>query len=459
MPAGTYAAPARPTRRPGSRASGSEDRVQVTERTNGKAGDARRIAETLLGDDERCVSVHREDDERVGDVGDAVERPELGEVADVGPAPAVSERDQPDELGGPRRLAHAVGPGPVLRGTDPFGLARHARPDQRRAGTTTSRGRPARKCSTFSTARRRPASITSRVLPPLCGVSTTFVSPRIGVPGGEGLLVEDVQRRAGEAAVTERVHQRGLVDQRAARGVHQERRGLHEGEALASQVALGVGAQPKMEAHDVGLPEERLDGDVARAGRGRAPRVGPVGGGQEPDAERPQELRDPAADRAEPDEAHGAPFQLDELSPGPLASPRVTVHRRDAAGDGQHEPDGVLGDRVGVHSRRVRDRHPARPAGRQVDVVGARAPDRDEAQLGARGQDRIGEARMGTDVDHDLRVADPSDQLRFLIRPALGVHGDAAEPAQPRLGGRAGEGGREVVGDHDLEAHRASSLR
>jgi len=38
----------------------------------------------------------------------------------------------------------------------------------------------------FSTARRRPPSITSRVWPPLCGVSTTFGSPSTGSPGGTG---------------------------------------------------------------------------------------------------------------------------------------------------------------------------------------------------------------------------------------------------------------------------------
>ena len=38
----------------------------------------------------------------------------------------------------------------------------------------------------FSTARSRPSSITSRVIPPLCGVRTTLGSSRIGSPAGIG---------------------------------------------------------------------------------------------------------------------------------------------------------------------------------------------------------------------------------------------------------------------------------
>ena len=50
-------------------------------------------------------------------------------------------------------------------GSDAAAVMPALRAAQRFGGTTTSRGRPARKCSMFSTARTRPASITSRVFP------------------------------------------------------------------------------------------------------------------------------------------------------------------------------------------------------------------------------------------------------------------------------------------------------
>ena len=48
--------------------------------------------------------------------------------------------------------------------------------------TTTSRGSPFRKCSTFSTARSRPSRMTSGVWPALCGDRTTVGRPSRGSP-------------------------------------------------------------------------------------------------------------------------------------------------------------------------------------------------------------------------------------------------------------------------------------
>jgi len=176
------------------------------------------------------------------------------------------------------------------------------------------------------------------------------------------------------------------------------------------------------------------------------------------DAERREELRHAPADRAEPDQPHGLPLDLDELRPRPLGRPGLAVHGGDPPGDGEHQSDRVLGDGMGVDPRRVGDRHSAGPAGGEVDVVGSGPPDGDQAETGARGQDVVSELRVSADVDDDLRVADAADELRLLVRAALGVHGDIAQLPQSRLGGGAGEGSREVVGDHDLETHRRSSL-
>ena len=72
----------------------------------------------------------------------------------------------------------------------------------------------------------------------------------------------------------------------------------------------------------------------------------------------------------------------------------------------QHEGDGVLGQRVGVDARSVGDGHAAGLAGHQIHVVRARAPDGDQAQLGAGHQHAVGEAGVGADVEDRLGVAD-----------------------------------------------------
>ena len=59
------------------------------------------------------------------------------------------------------------------------------------------------------------------------------------------------------------------------------------------------------------------------------------------------------------------------------------------------------------------------------------------------------EPRMRADVHDDLGVANAADQLSFAIGAALGVDRHVAEFAKGELGGGAGEGRREVVGDDD----------
>ena len=174
--------------------------------------------------------------------------------------------------------------------------------------------------------------------------------------------------------------------------------------------------------------------------------------------ERGQQLRHPGADRASPISPTVFPSIWTSCARGHWAArvsrSMVGIRRVMAS----ISPQRVLGDGVSVDTRRVGDRHSAGPAGGEVDVVGPGAPDGDEAEARAPRQDVIGELRVSADVDDDLRVADPPDELRLLVRAALGVHGDLAQLPQPRLGGGAGEGSREVIRDHDLETHRRSSL-
>ena len=120
------------------------------------------------------------------------------------------------------------------------------------------------------------------------------------------------------------------------------------------------------------------------------------------------------------------------------------------AAGGQHERQRVLGDGEGVDAGRVADRHAA-PAGRvEVEVVGARAPDRHHLELRARGEDTVGEARVRADVDGDARTTDAPDQLGFLVRAARRVDDRLAELARGLVGRGLVEDAREIV-RHDDE--------
>ncbi len=69
--------------------------------------------------------------------------------------------------------------------------------------------------------------------------------------------------------------------------------------------------------------------------------------------------------------------------------------------------------------------------------------------FGHRREDRVGEPRVGADVDGDPRVADAPDQLVLLVGAALGEHAHVAERLRALVGRRAVEHRREVVGNDD----------
>jgi len=89
---------------------------------------------------------------------------------------------------------------------------------------------------------------------------------------GEGLLAKDVEADAGERVGGEGVEQGGLVDQRAAGGVDQERGGFEQAELVGADDALGGVRQDEVETDDVTLLEEELE-------RGRELDPGLVGAG------------------------------------------------------------------------------------------------------------------------------------------------------------------------------------
>src|SRR2546423_5356198 len=73
-----------------------------------------------------------------------------------------------------------------------------------------------------------------------------------------GLVLEDVDPGAGDPALLERAHERGLVDDRPPRRVDEERRLLHEPEGALVDEVPGLRQERRVQADEVGLAEDRL---------------------------------------------------------------------------------------------------------------------------------------------------------------------------------------------------------
>ena len=74
----------------------------------------------------------------------------------------------------------------------------------------------------------------------------------------------DVERGAAEMAGGQRVHERGLVDERLAGGVDEERAVAHRGELLARHQVLVFGRDPGVQRDEIGLLEQVLERQRAR---------------------------------------------------------------------------------------------------------------------------------------------------------------------------------------------------
>ena len=84
--------------------------------------------------------------------------------------------------------------------------------------------------------------------------------------GGQGLVGEDIDRRAGQVPGGEQLGERRLVDNPAARRVDQHRARLHRLHHLAAEEAPGLGGQRHVQRHDVALAQQVLQRRAANAG-------------------------------------------------------------------------------------------------------------------------------------------------------------------------------------------------
>ena len=82
---------------------------------------------------------------------------------------------------------------------------------------------------------------------------------------GQGLGIEHVERGAGDPARLQRLDQRRLIDDRAARRIDQPCRRLHERELGGAHQSDRAPTEDEMDGDDVGLAEQRVLVDERRA--------------------------------------------------------------------------------------------------------------------------------------------------------------------------------------------------
>ncbi|EAR50516.1 hypothetical protein OG2516_09735 [Oceanicola granulosus HTCC2516] len=268
------------------------------------------------------------------------------------------------------------------------------------------------------------------------------------------LLGEHVEGRAGDVAVLERVRQRLLVDEAAARAVDDPHALLRLGEVLAAQDVLRLLRQRHVQGDEVGARQQRVEPDLLDTELGgallRQERI--VGDHLHPQPHRAG--ADDAADVARADHAERLAGQLDAHEARLLPLARMGRGRRlgDLARDGEHHRDGVLGggDHVaegGVHHddallRRVRD----------VDVIDADAGAADDPEVVGGGDDLLGD--LGRRADGEAVVlADHLEQL-VLVLAEVGLEVDVDAAVAEDLHGGFGE----LVGNENAGSHITWSL-
>ncbi len=234
---------------------------------------------------------------------------------------------------------------------------------------------------------------------------------------GRWFRVEDVDPGAGEVAGDERLRDRRLVDDPAARDVEHDRTRLHPGDRLAPDEPLGRAGQRHVHGHDVGAREQRLEVHQLDPVVG-----GLLGGHVRVDADDdhlhgPGAVRDGLADLAEPDDPERPAAQLEtgELAALPLAAAERRVGGGRPARDAVEQGERVLGGGDRVAGRGVDDRDPGSRRGVEVDVVDADPgpPDDDEP--------RAGGDQLGIDLDlaaDDERVVVGDQRGELLARAA-----------------------------------------
>ena len=179
--------------------------------------------------------------------------------------------------------------------------------------------------------------------------------------------------------------QRRLVDDRPARGVHQDGALLHLGKVGRAQKAAGAVGQHEMDADKVRRLQKLVLADERRAALGRLLLGEVLAPRHDVHAEGLGVARDAAAQASEPDDAQPLALEDDHLLDAVV--PATRAHQALALGEvaGAHHQQGPaqLGGRgIGAAARRVADRDAAVGRGLVVQAGRPRAGQDHEFQVG-----------------------------------------------------------------------------
>ena len=216
-----------------------------------------------------------------------------------------------------------------------------------------------------------------------------------------GLLAEHVDRGAGDHAALDRLVQRLLVHERAARGVDEVGARLHARELLAADQPARLLVQRGVQRHEVGLLQQRLERDQLDADRGGALAGDERVVGDDAHLEGARTLGHARADAPEADDAERVPGQFDalQLAALPAALAQRGVALRHVARDGEQQRQRVLDGGDGVGQWRVDDDHAARRRRLEVDVVDAHPGAADHRELRGGLDHALGDAGLAAHDD------------------------------------------------------------
>ena len=241
----------------------------------------------------------------------------------------------------------------------------------------------------------------------------------------DGFLVEDVEGGAGEFAVVEGLDEGVGVYEFAASGVDEDGVGLHQGEFSGADDVMAVWAESDVEADDVGLLEELVEGDELDADSFCA-----LGGWVEcpsdaVHAECVSDACDFASDVACADDAKGLTLEGEVLDECPSSCFEFGGLECGAFGGGEHESDDVFCDDGGSASGLVADDDAELFGGVDVDHVDADGAGCDHAEVWECAEGVCRPFDCAACVDDDVCAACAFELFVHVCR-AVEVEGDVA---------------------------------
>ena len=141
------------------------------------------------------------------------------------------------------------------------------------------------------------------------------------------------------------------------------------------------------------------------------------------------------------------------IGPGDGGVAELLIELGDAAGEGEHQADGGVGDFFGAVVGDVGDRDASGRGGAIVDVVVAHAAAHDEAAM-LKSRDGIGRDRDGVELHDGIGVFDAAHEVGFGVGLDRVDVGDVGKDAL--LGGKAFE---DEVGNGNLETRHGAHIR